>query len=53
MEGNILIDPDNIKRIAREQGLPAGIIEKDYAITILLVILCELMIFKLPTRTNE
>lgn len=37
-----MIDPDNIKRIAREQGLPAGIIEKDYAITILLVILCEL-----------
>lgn len=58
MEGNVLIDPESIKRIAREQGLPAGIVEKDYAITILLAILAELpfanrMVFKGGTAIKK
>jgi predicted nucleotidyltransferase component of viral defense system len=33
VEGKPVITADEIKRLAREAGLPAGVLEKDYAIT--------------------
>jgi len=32
VEGKLLITADETRRLAREAGLPAGVLEKDYAI---------------------